>query len=63
MMMHVKAGMFDRLIILFNVACTKNGLDQTETKAFIDILESKKQFMVTTEQEKEQDVHSLMDND
>ena len=51
MLMQVKPGMFDRLMILFNVACTRNGFNQTRTKLFIEVLESKKEFMVAPEHE------------
>ena len=61
--MQVKAGVFDRLMILFNVACTRNGFDQVRTKAFVEVLESKKEFMVSSEVESDKnEAHSLMES-
>ena len=48
-LMQVHAGLFDRLMILFNVACTRSGLNQNIAKAFVEILENKKEFMVIPE--------------
>ena len=45
----ISAGLFDRIIILLRVACKQKGVDEECVEAFVNLLESKKEFIVKPE--------------